>query len=365
MIIGVPKERRPYEYRVGLPPSGVGLFSANDHVVYVERGAGVGAGFSDDDYAQAGAVIAYSEEEVLGRADIVLKFARPLGEELELLRERQTLVGFFHMEAARQEKIETLLRKGITSIAYEKIEDGDGYFPVLAPASQLGGRLVVQVAARLMQNDFGGRGILLGNIVGAPAPEVVIIGAGMVGGTAATTFAAFGAHVTVLDVDLHRLQDLQAASACALVTMLATPYNIRRACSYADVVIGAVYVPGERAPVVVSRDIVSRMKRRAVIIDMAIDSGGCVETSRPTSHGSPTFVEEGVIHCCVPNLPGILGRTGTHVLFTAAYPYLEAIAKMGVDKALREIPALERGVNTYQGQIRHLNRLIEVGSSYK
>jgi alanine dehydrogenase len=257
------------------------------------------------------------------------------------------------------------MRKGITSIAYEQIEDDDGYFPVLAPASQLGGRLVVQVAARLMQNDFGGRGILLGNIVGAPAPEVVIIGAGMVGGTAATTFAAFGAHVTILDVDLRRLQDLQTGSNCSLVTMLATPYNIRRACSYADVVVGAVYVPGQRAPVVVSREIVSRMKRRAVIIDMAIDSGGCVETSRPTSHGSPTFIEEGVIHCCVPNLPGILGRTGTHVLFTAAYSYLEAIAKMGVDKALQEIPALERGVNTYQGQVRHLNRLVEVGSSYK
>ncbi len=364
MIIGVPKERRPYEFRVGLPPSGISLFTAYDHIVYVERGAGVGAGFSDDDYTQAGAVIAYSEDEVLGRADVVLKFARPLAEELELLRERQTLLGFFHMEAARQEKIEVLMRKRITTIAYELIEDDGGYFPVLAPASQLGGRLVVQVAARLMQNDFGGRGILLGNIVGAPPPEVVIIGAGMVGGTAAATFALSGAHVTVLDIDLRRLQTLQAESSMSMVTMLATPYNIRRACSYADIVVGAVYVPGERAPIVLSREIISRMKRRAIVIDMAIDSGGCFETSRPTSHGSPTYIDEGVIHCCVPNLPGVLGRTGTHLLFTAAYPYLEAIAKMGVEKALQEIPALERGVNTYQGQIKHLNRLVDVGSSY-
>lgn len=362
MIIGVPRERRPYEYRVGLPPGGVGLFAAHGHVVYAERGAGVGAGFSDDDYTQAGAVIAYSEQEVYGRADVVLKFARPLSEEIGMCRDNQALFGFFHMAAARQDKIEALLRKNITSVAYEQIEEDDGYLPVLAPASQLGGRLVVQVAARLMQNDFGGRGILLANIVGVPAPEVVIIGAGTLGGTAALTFATLGAHVTALDIDMRRLQTLQKHSESSMVTMLATPHNIRRACSYADVLIGAVYVRGERAPVVVSRETVARMKRRAVIIDMAIDSGGCVETSRPTSHGGPTYIEEGVIHCCVPNLPGILGRTGTYVLYNAAYPYLEAVSRLGVESALESLPALERGLNTHQGEIRHLKRLVGVGS---
>ena len=173
MIIGIPKERRPYEYRVGLPPAGLHLFTENDHVVYVERGAGVGAGFSDDDYAQALAAIAYSEEEVLRRADLVLKFARPLQEELEVLREGQTLAGFLHLEAAREDKLRALLDKKVTAIAYEKIEDDDGYRPVLTPMSRLGGQIVPQVAARLMQNDYGGRGILLGGMVGVPAPEVI------------------------------------------------------------------------------------------------------------------------------------------------------------------------------------------------
>jgi len=363
MIIGIPKERRPYEYRVGLHPAGVHLFAQREHIVYVERGAGVGAGFSDDDYAQAGGIIAYSEEEVLRRADLVLKFARPLQEELDVLREGQALAGFLHLEAAREDKLRVILDKKITAIAYEKIQDVDGYRPVLAPMSRLGGQIVPQVAARLMQNDFGGRGILLGGMVGVPAPEVVIIGAGSVGGTAAGLFAALGAHVTVLDIDMRRLQELQASCAKPLVTMFSTAYNIARACSYADVLIGAVYVPGERSPVIVTREMVSRMKRRAVIIDMAIDTGGCIETSRPTSHGAPTYIDEGVIHCCVPNLPGVLGRTGTYTLFNAAYPYLAAIAELGLDGALKQLPALERGIDTFRGEVRHLRRLVSLRSA--
>lgn len=362
MNIGIPKERRPYEYRVGLPPAGVALFSENDHNVYVERGAGVGAGFSDDDYAQAGGIIAYSEDEVIGRADVVLKFARPLHEELEMLRPGQTLIGFFHLAAARQDKLEVLIEKKITAVAYEQIQEDDGHHPVLAPMSQLGGHMAVQTAARLMQNDFGGRGILLAGVVGVPAPEVVILGAGTLGSTAATAFSALGAHVTVLDIELRRLQELQQRTPCHLVTMLATPHNIQRVCSYADVLIGAILVPGERSPVIVPREVVARMKRRAVIVDMSIDSGGCVETARPTSHGSPTYVEEGVIHCCVPNLPGVLGRTGTHALYNAAFPYLQAIARLGVDEALHQLPALERGVNIRRGEVRHMKRLVEIRS---
>lgn len=361
MIIGIPRERRPHEHRVGLPPSGVGLFLENQHSVFVERGAGVGAGFADEDYAQAGATIVYSEEEVYRRADLVLKFARPLQDELEMMRPGQTLMGFLYLAAARQDRLAVLQKKEITAIAYEQIEEDDGYRPVLAPSSQIGGHMVVQVAARLMQNDFGGPGILLAGLVGVPAPQVVIIGAGMAGGTAATTAAALGAHVTVLDIDMRRLQELQSRTACHLETMLATPYNIRRACASADVLIGAVYVPGERAPIVVTRDMVSRMKRRSVIIDMAIDTGGCIETSRPTSHGSPTYIEEGVIHCCVPNLPGVLGQTGSYTLFNAAFPYLTAISRMGIDKAIESLPALERAVNTYHGKRRHLRRLTDPG----
>lgn len=357
MNIGIPKERRPFEYRVGLPPAGVEMFSKYGHTVYVETGAGDGAGFVDQDYERSGAGVVYSQEEVFGRADLVLKFSRPLIDEIEMIPEEQVVAGFLHLAAARQDKVDLLLEKKITTIAYEQVEEPDGTKPILAPLSQIGGRMVVQVAARLLQNDHGGRGILLGGVAGVPSAEVVIIGAGVVGSTAAMTFAAMGAQVTVLDVDLQRLQRFQTQQPCPCVTLLSTPYNVRRACSFADVLIGAVLVPGERAPVVVTRDMVADMKSRAVIVDLSIDQGGCVETSRPTHHGSPTFVEEGVIHYCVPNVSGVLGRTASHALFYGAYPYLEVIASKGLETALEEVPALERGVNTRRGEIVHFKRL--------
>ncbi len=357
MDIGIPKERRPFEYRVGLPPAGVNLFTKQGHTVYVETGSGEGAGFSDYDYTQAGAMIVYSMEEVFGRADLVLKFARPLLDEIERMRPGTALAGFLHLAAAREEKITRLLEKKITAIAYEQIEEPDGYKPVLAPLSQIGGRMCVQVAARLMQNDHGGRGILLGGVAGVPPAEVVIIGAGIVGSTAADSFSRLGAHVTLLDIDLRRLQAVQERLPNHVITMLATPYNIGRASAYADVLIGAVLVPGARAPIVVTRDMVQGMKPRSVIIDMSIDQGGCIETSRPTNHGSPTFEEEGIIHYCVPNMSGVLGRTATHALYLGAYRYLEAISTRGLAKAIREHPAIERGLNTADGATVHLDRL--------
>jgi len=361
MNISVPKERRPFEYRVGLPPAGVGMFTQHGHTVFVERDAGKGAGFEDQDYINAGAQVVYSLEEALGRADLVLKFARPLRDELELIRPGSALAGFLHLAAARQDKIELMKEKGLTVIAYEQIEDEDGYHPVRAPLSQIGGRMVVQIAGRLMQNDHGGRGILLGGSAGVPSAEIVILGAGIVGSTAAATFINIGSQVTVLDVDLRRLQKLQMQIPAPLVTMLSTPFNIDRACSYADVLIGAVHIPGERSPVIVTREMVTKMKPRSVIIDMSIDQGGCVETSRPTNHGSPTYIEEGITHCCVPNLSGVLGRTATHAFFNGAYPYLTAFAELGVDKAIETFPSLKYGVNTHKGKIVHLQRLGSTG----
>lgn len=357
MHIGIPKERRPFEFRVGLPPAGVDLFTNNDHTVYVETGAGSGAGFTDDDYAQSGAQIVYSQEEAFGRADLVFKFTRPILSEIELMRDGTALAGFLHLAAARQDKIDLLLRKKITSIAYEQVEDEEYRRPILAPISQIGGRMVVQVAARLMQNDHGGRGILLGGLPGIPPAEVVILGAGGVGSTAAEVFARLGAHVTLLDTNIRRLQEQHERSNHAIVSMLSTPFNIARACQYADVLIGAVLVPGRRAPIVVTREMVRSMKPRALIIDMSIDQGGCVETSRPTNHGSPTYEEEGVIHYCVPNMSGVLGRTATYALFLGAYPYLEAIAKHGIDGALEDQSGLDRGLATRKGKAVHLNRL--------
>src|SRR3990170_5967026 len=306
MNIGIPKERRPFEYRVGLPPAGVGLFRQHDHKVYVETGAGEGAGFSDGDYTRAGATVVYSPEEVFTRADLVLKFARPLLDELERMHPDQAIAGFLHLSAARQDKIDLLLRRKIASLAYDQIMEADGYRPVVAPLSQIGGRMAVQVAALLLQNNQGGRGILLGGVAGVPAAEVVILGAGIVGRTAAAGFAAAGAHVTVLDIDLRRLQELQSGTRDPLVTLLSTRHNVARATAYADIVVGAALVRGQRAPIVITREMVRGMRPRSLILDMSIDEGGCVETSRPTTYSSPTYTEEGVIHFCVPNMSGVL-----------------------------------------------------------
>jgi alanine dehydrogenase len=357
MNVGIPKERRPFEYRVGLPPTGVQLFVQRGHKVYVEHGAGEGAGFTDADYTLSGAQICYAAEEVYGRADLLLKFSRPLLGEIELMGPDLALAGFLHLAASRQEKVDMLLARKITAIAYEQIEDDTGYRPVLAPLSQIGGHMAVQIAARLMQNDLGGRGILLGGIAGVPPAEVVIVGGGTVGRTAATALSRAGAHVTILDIDLRQLQQLNDLMPGTFVTMLSTPHNLARACAFADVVIGAVLVPGERAPIVITREMVGRMKPRSLIIDMSIDQGGCVETSRPTNHDSPTFVAEGVVHYCVPNMSGVLGRTASHALFNGAYPFLEAIASVGLEATLETSSALERGLNMYRGQVRHLRRL--------
>jgi alanine dehydrogenase len=361
MNIGIPRERRPFEYRVGLPPAGVTLFQQHGHPVYVESSAGEGAGFSDQDYTRAGATIVYSTEEVYARSDLLLKFARPLLDELELMHPGQAMAGFLHLAAARQDKIELLLRRKIASLAYDQMVEADGYRPVVAPLSQIGGRMAVQVAALLLQNNHGGRGILLGGVAGVPAAEVVILGAGIVGRTAAAGFAAAGAHVTVLDIDLRRLQELQSATRDPLVTLLSTPHNVARATSYADILVGAALVPGHRAPVVVSREMVRGMRPRSVIIDMSIDEGGCVETSRPTGYSSPTYTDEGVIHFCVPNMSGVLGRTATHALYNGAYAYLEAIARLGLEPAMAALPALEHGLCTFNGEIHHLTRLTGTG----
>ncbi len=357
MNLGVPRERRPFEFRVGLPPAGASMFDRRGHTVYVESGAGEGAGFSDQDYTRAGATVVYSPEEVYGRADLVLKFARPLAEELELMRQGLAVAGFLHLAAARRNKIDVLLSKGITALAYEQIEEADGSHPVLAPLSQIGGRMVVQTAALLLQNNHGGRGILLGGVAGVPPAEVVILGAGVVGATAAAGFAAAGAHVTVLDVSLPRLQALQSRMALPMLTLLSTPHNVERTTAYADIVVGAVLVPGERAPLVVTRQMVRNMRPRSLIIDMSIDQGGCVETARPTNYSSPTYFEEGVMHFCVPNMSGVLGRSASHALYAGAYAYLEAMARLGLTEAIESVPALHRGLNTFQGEVRHLPRL--------
>jgi alanine dehydrogenase len=356
MNIGIPKERRPFEYRVGLTPAGVQMLSRHGHICYVEHDAGLGAGFSDPDYEQAGARLVYSPHEVFGRSDLLLKVARPMLEEIEWLRPGTAIAGLLHLSSARRDKIDLLVQNEITAVAYELIQLDNGTVPVRRPLSEIGGRLAAQIGARLLQNNAGGKGILLGGIAGVPPAEVVIVGAGIVGSNATESFLEMGAHVTVLDTDMNALKRIYDRYR-GVVTMVYNALNVARACAYADVVVGAVLVPGERPPIVVPREIVRAMKPRAIIMDISIDEGGCVETSRPTTHERPTYIEEGVIHYCVPNMPSVVARTATYAFLNAAFPFILELANKGVDKAIQENPAIERGIYTYKGELKKDSRL--------
>lgn len=354
MNIGIPKERRPAEFRVGLSPAGVSLMVAAGHTCFVERGAGLGAGFSDAHFAEAGARIVYSPEEAWGRADLVLKASCPLDAELAMSPEGQVILSIFTLAGAHEGKIDVLRKRGLTAIAYELIQLPDGSFPVMKPLSQIGGRLAAQVVARLLQNNFGGKGILLGGVPGVPPAEVVILGAGVVGENAARSLAGSGAHVTLIDRDLGRLQEIENCLAGRVVTLVAHPFNVEKAIAYADAVVGAVHVPGERTPLVLTRALLRKMKPGSVFVDLSIDHGGCAETSRPTTYEDPTYVEEGILHFCVPNLPGGVARTATHAYLNAAWPYIREVATRGVESAVADDPALAGAVVTWRGEPRNV-----------
>jgi alanine dehydrogenase len=354
MNIGIPRERRPFEYRVGLSPAGVEILAQQGHTIFVEHEAGAGAGFSDNEYEKIGARIAYSPEEVFGRADLLLKFSRPLEDEISWMHPGATLMGMLLLAAARRSRVDVLLEKKITAIAYEQIESEKGCFPVLRPMSQIGGQMTAQIAARWLQSDLGGKGILLGGIPGVPPAEVVIIGGGVVGQNALIAFLGLGAHVTLLDRDMAVLQRIYDRYP-ETVTMISTRRNIDRACAFADVVVGAAHIPGGRAPIVLTRETLKMMKPRSLLIDMGIDQGGCFETSRPMSHDQPTYIEEGLIHYCVPNVPSLVARTATHAFVNAAMPYIMKVAALGVEKAVTKDPSLAMAVNTHQGALRNLH----------
>jgi alanine dehydrogenase len=288
---------------------------------------------------------------------LLIKVARPTLNEIEWLQPGAAVTGLLHLNSARQDKINAMMENKITAIALEQIQLGDGVVPIRKALAQVGGQMVPQIAARLLQNESGGKGILLGGVTGVPPAEVVIIGAGTAGSTATHAFIGIGAQVSVLDNDLKALQRIHDRYR-GIVTLIANPVNVARACAYADVVVGSVLIPGERAPIVVTRQIVQSMKPRSIIIDVSIDEGGCVETSRPTTHDQPTFIEEGVIHYCVPNIPGIVARTSTHAFINTALPFLQEMADKGVDQAIADNPAIEKGLNIHQGKMVHLSRYV-------
>lgn len=355
MHIGVPRERRADEYRVGLTPAGVELLTAAGHICSVEHDAGRGAGFTDHDYEKAGGRVVYSAEEAYGRADVVFKVEPLTPEEAGLVREDSVLLGFLHLAAGLPSIVRTLLERRVTAIAYESVQENDGTLPVLVPLSQVAGKMAPQVAAALLRNDRGGNGILLGGVPGVPPAEVVIIGAGTLGAASARAFLDVGASVYLLDQSLTRLQHLDQLFGAGRrpVMMVSHDFNIRKVVGFADVVVGAVLVPGARAPIVVTREMVRSMKARSVILDISIDQGGSVETSRPTTHRTPTFVEERITHYCVPNMTSVVARTATHAFNNAAWPFMWALAHEGLETALASHQALRRGVATRNGHIVH------------
>jgi alanine dehydrogenase len=350
MIIGVPKEIKDQEYRVSVTPDGVQALRQAGHEVLVEPSAGMGSGYSDDQYRQAGAKLASSKEVLFKEASLIVKVKEPQLSETRLFKPGQTLFTYLHL-ASSAELTKALLETGITAIAYETIEAKDGTLPILKPMSEIAGKMSVQVGARYLEATQGGRGLLMGGVPGVEPAKVVVLGAGTVGSAATRIAVGMGAQVTVINLYVEQLRYLDDLYQGRIVTRASTQAAIEEEVPTADLLIGAVLAPGAKAPKLVSRALVGKMKPKSVIVDVAVDQGGCVETSRPTTHSQPTYIMEGVLHYCVANMPGIVPRTSTQALTNATLPYLLKLASSGVDAALRSDAGLAKGVNVSQGKV--------------
>jgi alanine dehydrogenase len=350
MKIGLPREVKDNEYRVGLVPAGVYTLVEDGHSVYVERGAGEGSGFSDEEYAGAGAQLADTADEVFAVGDLIVKVKEPVDEEFDRLREGQVVFGYLHL-APLPELTRLLLRKKVTAVAYETITDDRGHLPLLTPMSEIAGRMATIVGTYYLQKPRGGRGVLLGGVPGVRPALVVVIGAGTVGINAVKMAMGLGAQVSVLDVDVEKLRYIDDLYFGRVETLMSNKLHLAEAMRRADLVIGGVLIPGANAPKLVTRDMVANMKPGSVIVDVAVDQGGCCETTRPTTHSEPVYEVEGVLHYCVTNMPGAMPRTSTQALTNATFPYARRIAWVGLEEAVRRDPHLRNGVNTYQGQV--------------
>ncbi len=351
MIIGVPREIKKDEGRVSLTPAGVHHLVEGGHTVMIEEDAGLASGLANEAYEEQGARIV-SRTQVFGEAELIIKVKEPLPEEYDLLREGQILYTYLHLAPAR-ELTEALLRRKIIGIAYETVQSADGSLPLLIPMSEVAGRMSIHEGAKCLERENGGRGILLGGVPGVDPGHVVIIGGGVVGANAAKMAIGNGATVTLLDVNLHRLRYLDDIHGARLRTLMSNRINMQDALKSADLVIGAVLIPGARAPKLITRDMLGLMKTGSVIVDVGIDQGGIAETSRPTTHSDPTFVVDGVVHYCVANMPGAVSRTSTFALTNATFPYARELAGKGWLRALKENPALRLGLNVFKGEVTH------------
>ena len=348
MIIGLPKEIKDNEYRVGLTPAGVRALKDGGHEIRVEASAGAGSGFEDSLYERAGARIIASADDVWASADMVVKVKEPIAPEYPRIREGQLLFTYLHL-APDHELTQELLNRKVTGIAYETITDRRGTLPLLTPMSEVAGRMAIQVGSHYLEKMSGGRGILIGGVPGVPAARVVIIGGGVVGTNAAKVAVGMGAQVIIIDKDLERLRELDDIFLTKISTLASSAYMIHDAISQADLIVGAVLVPGAAAPKLVTKEMLKDVPNGAVIVDVAVDQGGCIETSRPTTHSNPTYYVEGVLHYCVANMPGAVPRTSTFALTNATLPYALKLANKGFLEAIRSDPGLKEGVNTYGG----------------
>jgi alanine dehydrogenase len=349
-VVGVPNEIKTHEYRVAMIPVGVEELTRAGHRVLIQSGAGLGSGITDAQYAEQGAEIVASAADVWKGADLIVKVKEPLPVEWPLMRPGQVVFTYFHF-AADENLTRAVMASGITAIAYETIHDARGNLPLLTPMSEVAGRMSIQEGAKYLERPFEGRGILLGGVPGVLPASVAILGGGVVGANAAKVAAGLGANVTILDVNLDRLRYLDDVMPRNVTTLYSDRHNILDTLSRADLLIGAVLIPGARAPYLVRRADLKRMLPRAVIIDVAIDQGGCVETSRPTTHSEPTYIVDDVVHYCVTNMPGAVGRTSTYALTNVTLPYVLQLARKGFDKAVAENAGLRQGVNIRQGKV--------------
>lgn len=348
MIVGVPTEVKKDEYRVGLRPVGAEVLTRQGHTVLVQAGAGLGSGFPDDQYDAAGARIVPSAEDVWGRADLVVKVKEPQSQEIPLIRENQAVFTYFHFAADKELTIGCLNSKCV-SAAYETLTDKRGYLPLLTPMSEIAGKLSIQEGAKYLERPQGGRGILLGGVPGVQPGHVLVIGGGVVGTCAAKVAAGMGAHVVILDINIDRLRELDDIMPANVDVIYSDPHSIRERLSWADLVVGAVLIPGAKAPHLITRDDLRHMKPGSVIVDVAIDQGGCVETARVTTHSNPIYTVDGIVHYCVGNMPGAVARTSTQALTNATLPWVVKLAKFGPDKLSLMDPHFANAINTNRG----------------
>lgn len=350
MIIGVPKEIKNNENRVAVTPAGVAEFKKNGHTIYIQSQAGAGSGFSDDEYTKAGATILPTIEEVYAIAEMICKVKEPIASEYALIKENQLLFTYFHF-ASSEELTHAMIERKSICLAYETVEKTDRSLPLLVPMSEVAGRMAIQEGAKYLEKPMGGRGILLGGVAGVKPANVLVLGGGIVGTQSAKMAAGLGANVTIMDVSLPRLRYLEDVMPANVDTVMSNEYNIREAIKLSDLIIGAVLIPGAKAPHLITREMLKEMRPGTVLVDVAVDQGGCIETCKPTTHENPTFEIDGIVHYCVANMPGAVPYTSTLALTNATLPYAIQLANKGWEKACRENEELAKGLNVVSGEV--------------